>query len=116
MFNTGIYNITCYQGATYTETFTIKISDIAVNLTGYSAAMQIRRSHEDATSVYTLVSGDGITLGGAAGTITLLIAYADTELLEAGQYLYDLEITSSGGVKDRLLQGTFTVSSEITRV
>jgi hypothetical protein len=46
----------------------------------------------------------------------LTIAFAATENLVAGQYLYDLEITSGGGVKDRLLQGTFTVSSEITRV
>lgn len=116
MFNTGTYNITCYQGATYSETFTIKINDVAVNLTGYTAAMQVRRSHEDTTAILTLTSGSGITLGGAAGTITLTIAYADTEDLIAGQYLYDLEITSSGGTKDRLLQGTFTVSSEITRV
>jgi hypothetical protein len=117
MLVTGIYNIVCPQGATYSETFTYSVGGVAVNLTGYSAKMQIRRSYDDANPLSTLTSSSGgIVLGGSAGTIALSIAYATTETFEAGQYIYDLEIVSGGGIKDRILQGTFTVSAEITRV
>jgi hypothetical protein len=116
MLVAGIYDINCPQGVTYTETFTYKIDNVAVNLTGYSAAMQVRRAYDSATPLISLTSGSGITLGGSAGTITLLIAYAATAAFEAGQYIYDLELTSASGIKDRILQGTFTVSAEVTRV
>jgi len=116
MLVAGVYDIICPQGVTYTETFTYKIDNVAVNLTGYSAAMQVRRTYDSVTPLISLTSGSGITLGGSAGTITLLIAHATTAAFEAGQYIYDLELTSSGGIKDRILQGTFTVSSEVTRV
>lgn len=117
MLIAGVYNIVCPKGVTYTETFTYKVGGVAVNLTGYTAAAQIRRSFTNATPLHTLTTGGGgITLGGSAGTITLLIPFATTETFVSGQYIYDLEITSGGGVKDRLIQGTFTVTSEVTNV
>lgn len=117
MLVTGTYNIVCPQGVTYTETFTYSIGGTAVNLSGYSASMQVRRSYDDLTALITLSSpSSGITLGGSAGTITLVIPFATTETFQAGQYIYDLELTSSGGIKDRLIQGTFTVSAEVTNV
>jgi hypothetical protein len=38
-----------------------------------------------------------------------------TEVLEPGRYLYDIEITSGGGSKVRVVQGTATVTAGITR-
>jgi hypothetical protein len=56
-----------------------------------------------------------IVLGGALGTITLTVPFANMNIAE-GQYVYDLEMVSPGGtVVTRLLQGTFTVSGEVTK-
>jgi hypothetical protein len=58
----------------------------------------------------------GITLGGAAGTITLSATATVTAALTAPfSGVYDLELVSGGGVVTRLLEGVATVSPEVTR-
>jgi len=111
----GKYNIVMYQGASFDYTFTWKINNTVVNLTGYTARMQVRRSHRAEEAVLSLVDGDGIILGGSAGTITL---QADAELtasIDAASYVYDLELEAPGGEVYRILEGTFRVSPEVTR-
>jgi hypothetical protein len=115
MINQGTYNITCPQGATFDKTFTISISGTPKNLTGYTAAMQVRETYDSTSTILSLTSGTGITLGGTAGTIALLVSSTATASLTEGFYQYDLEITSGGGVTDRLLQGKFVVTPQVTR-
>ena len=69
----GIYDIVADQGATFQRVLTWKDSTGAnVNLTGYSARMQVRRRPSDGEALVSLTTQNGrITLGGAAGTITL---------------------------------------------
>ena len=43
-----------------------------------------------------------------------LIATDEQAAIDAGLYVYDLEL-STGGVRTRLIQGTVTVSGEVTR-
>ena len=115
MINPGTYNITCPQGATFDRTFTIKVDGVALNLTGYSAAMQVRETYDSTTPLISLTNGSGITLGGTAGTIGVVISSTASAAITDGYYSYDLEITSGGGVRDRLLQGKFVVTPEVTR-
>jgi len=116
----GLYNITCQQGATFQRqlTWTDPARD-AYNLTGYTARMQVRDNVSSNTIVIALSttagSGGTITLGGIAGTVDLLIPAANTTTLTAGQYVYDLELVSGGGVVTRLLEGNFKVTAEVTR-
>jgi hypothetical protein len=116
----GLYNITCQQGATLQRqlTWTDSARD-AYNLTGYTARMQVRDNVSSNTIVIALSttagSGGTITLGGIAGTVDLLIPAANTTTLTAGQYVYDLELVSGGGVVTRLLEGNFKVTAEVTR-
>ena len=112
MIDPATYNIVCPQGATFDRTFTFRIDDALVNLTGYTAAMKLRASPKS-TEVLSLQNGAGITLGGAAGTIALGITATQTKAIEAGKYYYDLELTQSATVT-RLLQGEFLLTSEIT--
>jgi hypothetical protein len=58
----------------------------------------------------------GITLGGVAGTIVINITAAQTTALTAGNYVYDLELTSGGGVVTRILEGSFVVTPEVTQI
>lgn len=109
------YDITIYQGATYDMTFTWKDeSDTAVNLTGYSARLKARESVDASTAFISLTSSSGITLGGAAGTIRVLISATDTSLITQSG-VYDLELESGAGVVTRLLQGNLILSKEVTR-
>lgn len=114
MFTPGRYNITAYQGATYDLNLTWSIGGTAVNLTNYTAAMQVRESADAGTAVLSLTNGSGITLGGTAGTIALNISANTMGAVVAGQYVYDLEL-NSGSAVTRLVQGNFDVQAQVTR-
>jgi len=111
----GQYNFTIEQGATFNLLMTWKIDNVAVNLTGYTARLQARIDVDEIDTILSLTTGAGITLGGAAGTISLDQTATQTALLPKGEYVYDLELQSSGGIVTRLLQGELNISAEVTR-
>lgn len=108
-------NLVCYQGASFDYSLTWRTNGTAVNLTGYSARMQVRESYDSGTAVVSITSGTGITLGGTAGSIILELTPTTTAGVASGQYVYDLELMTSGGYVTRLLEGNFTVDPEVTR-
>lgn len=112
----GIYDITVEQGATFTLSATWKDSTGAlVNLTGYSARMQIRETYESEEVILSFTStGGSIALGGALGTIVVTGSATDTAKIPMTPAVYDLEL-ESGGVVTRLLQGKATITQEVTR-
>lgn len=112
----GIYNITAEQGATLTRTVTWKNSvGDPINLTGYTARMQVRADYDSTTAVLTLTTENGgITLGGSAGTIVITATATATAALSASTYVYDLELVL-GSTVTRLIQGSFVVNAEVTR-
>jgi len=111
----GKYNIVCPQGSTYVQQFTYAINNEPVDLTGYSARMQVREKYISKTAIISLDSTDGIVLGGEAGTIDVEISSIVTELVPAKDYVYDLELVSSGNVVTRLIEGKFIVTPEVTK-
>jgi hypothetical protein len=115
MISPGTYDITCWQGATYDKTFTVTEAGVALNLTGYSSAMQVRSAADSTATLLSLTSGSGITLGGTAGTILVEITAAQSSAIPAGSFAYDLELTSGAGVVTRLLQGAFNSVGNVTR-
>lgn len=88
-----------------------------VNLTGYSAALQIRSLPSDPTAVLSLTSagGNGITITPLTGQIDVHATAAQTTNIDEGTYYYDIEVTSSGGIVTRIAQGQVVVSAEVTR-
>lgn len=112
----GIYDITVEQGATFTLSATWKDSTGAlVNLTGYSARMQIRETYESEDIILSFTStGGSIVLGGALGTIVVTGAATDTAKIPMTPAVYDLELENAG-VVTRLLQGKATITQEVTR-
>ena len=112
----GIYLITAEQGTTFTRVLTWRDSnDALINLTGYTARMQVRTDYFAATAALTLTTENSkIVLGGALGTITLSVTATDMAALSEGSYVYDLEMIN-GSTVTRLVQGTFAVNAEVTR-
>jgi hypothetical protein len=113
MINPATYNIKSYQGATYSLNMTWAIGGTAVNLTSYTAAMQVKEN-PNSTAVLSLTNGSGITLGGTAGTIAIGVSASTMGSATPGNYIYDLEL-NSGSEVTRLLQGSFAIQAEVTK-
>jgi hypothetical protein len=112
----GIVNLVCPQGATFRRTLTWKIGNTPINLTGYSARMQVREAYDSSSFLLSLTSSNaGITLGGPLGTIVFYISNIDTSNIRAGVYVYDLELIAPNGDVTRLIQGKFDTTPEVTR-
>lgn len=113
----GRVNFICPQGSTFNRRLTYKIDDVPVNLSGYSSRLQVREAHYSTDTIASLTSASagGITLGGSAGTIDILIEDDETADFSAGTFVYDLEIESVGGIVDRIIEGSFIVTPEVTR-
>lgn len=112
----GRYNFTCPQGSTFQSTLTYKIDDVPVNLTGYSSRLQVREYHDSLEYIAYLTSpSNGLTMGGSAGTISIFISADDTANFITGDHVYDLEIVSPSNTVNRLIEGRFNVTPEVTR-
>jgi hypothetical protein len=111
------YDLEIKQGATFSLTATWKDSTgTAINLTGYTARMQVRSAYDSSTTIISLTSSSGITLGGSAGTIAITVSATTTAALTAPwSGVWDLELVSGGGVVTRLLEGIVSVTPEVSR-
>lgn len=110
-------NLTIMQGETFIARFTwLDASEEAIDLTGYTARMQVRHSYADIDIYDPLVDitdEDAIALDNA-GNIVITLADDVTEGIKAGDYVYDLEL-NLGGVVTKLLTGKVNVIPEVTR-
>lgn len=105
------------QGATFTVPLVWKDSNgRLVDLTGYTARMQIRASVSAPDVLLELTSGNGrIVLDIPTATITLKLTATETAAITWTKGVYDLEMMTSQGAVTRLLQGQVSVSKEVTR-
>ena len=112
----GRHDLTIEQGATFRRTFTWKdAAGAPINLPGYTAALQVRTGPNSPTPLIGLTTGAGITLGGAAGTIVVVMTDEQTDTLPHGKWRWDLKLTSPGGEDVRLLEGAVAVTAAVTR-
>lgn len=107
------YNLVIDQGSDFVLDLVVKESGTALNLTNYSGRAQLRTSvtASSASASFTVTKTDA-----AAGKLKMELAAATSSGISAGQYVYDLEIYTSGdAVVKRLLQGDVTLTPEVTR-
>jgi hypothetical protein len=114
------YNVTIDQGADwFLNVYYDNPNGTAINITGYSAALQVRSLPSSAQSVLTLTTEDGgIEITGAEGLVAIHATAEQTGAIISGDYYYDLEITSPAtpdAVVTRLIQGQAIVSAQVTR-
>lgn len=110
----GKYNIVAEQGATFNLNFTVQTDGVPWNLTGYTAAMQVRKSTSSATTLLDLSSVDGDITMNSSGEVTVTVAASVMSGVPAGRWVYDIEFTSGSSEVTRLLEGRFIVSAEVT--
>lgn len=75
--------------------------------------MQIRMA-VGGTVLINLTDTDGITLGGAAGTIDIYISDTQTEAIAVRRAVYDLYIQFAAGDRTRLLEGKVVIDPAVT--
>ncbi len=113
------YNMSCEQGSTFSKKLTLTDNEtppVARNLSSYSARMQVRPDIESSTTLLNLLSTGGspeITLN-SSGVIQITVSATVTAALTQGG-VYDLEIEDSSGAVERVIQGNFDLSKEVTR-
>jgi hypothetical protein len=113
----GVYDLRIEAGADFERTITWQSAGVAVNLTGYTARLQIR-ANQDGEVLLALTTENGkIALGGAAGTIALTITAAETTTLSEALLtgIYDLELIAASGHVTRLLRGAVSIAPNVTR-
>ena len=113
----GIYNLTIEQGATFDRLMTVNKPDgDPRDFSGYTARMQIRREKDSTgAAAIELTDANGrIELGGALGTVRLLLTAADTASLTRGG-VYDIELIAPDTTVERLLKGKVILDEEVTR-
>lgn len=106
-------NIIIDQGTDFTTTITVTDDDGAVvDLTGYSANGHIRKHY---TSTTAIVFDCALGIPRTDGQVTISLGRAVTSTMEAGRYVYDVELTSAANTRSRLVEGVVTVTPEVTR-
>lgn len=113
------YNTVIDQGADWYFTITYENPNgTPINLTGYTAASQLRSLPNSPSAVITLTTENGgIAITPLTGVVALHATASQTMAIDEGTYYYDVEIYSPAipSVVTRLVQGQITVSAEVTR-
>jgi len=107
------FNITIDQGSDYVTKLTLSEDGSPKPLVGYEARAQMR---EKKTSTTVTATFDCQILDEVNGVLKFGLGNAITQGIAPGIYYYDLEVyTPSEADVTRLLEGTATVTQEVTR-
>ena len=109
----GTYNLVIDQGSDFALDLIIKQSGSALNLTNYTGRAQLRTSvtASSASATFTVTKTNA-----AGGALKMELSASTSSGLAAGQYVYDLEVFTSGdGIVKRIIQGDVTITPEVTR-
>lgn len=114
--NPGRYNITVYNGTTFQLSPSWLVNNVPVNLTGYSADMQVRDVSNNLIVELSTANGKAV-ITPATGTVTLTLSATDTATgtLAAGTYSYDLNLTAADSTVYKILQGAFVVNASVVQ-
>jgi len=112
---TAKYKIKINQGATLRIPFTWKSNGTAIDITGFTARMQIRKTISSTEIIHELTTENGGIILGGGGAFVIYISDSVTETFNFTTAVYDLEFQMLDGDVIRLLEGAVTLSKEVTR-
>lgn len=103
------------QGATFDVPMTWQDAEgDLIDLTGWTAKLQVRDYPGSGDVLLDMNTENGqIVLGGAEGTIRLLLSMAETAALTFDNGKYQLELYTPSSQTERLLKGRFIVDKEV---
>jgi hypothetical protein len=108
-----------YLGDTLEITFNWKgADDQPVNLTGWSAILQVKTEKLDDVAIIERSTADGslvLSDGTEEFNIETELTPAETTGLGLGKKVYDLQLTSPAGKVNTLVIGSITITQDTTR-
>jgi hypothetical protein len=109
------YHLVIEQGATSQYAWPVLDDEgLSLDLTGYTAKAQVRRSWDSTDVLHEWDSGAGTIL--LQGSSVILVTAPDTSLAWTwSRGVYDLLITATDGTVSRVSSGTIAVSPGVTR-
>lgn len=110
-------NLVIKKGATFKKSMLYQDKDgNAIDLTGFTAEMQIRTGYGEEPIISTLTTENGkIILGGVLGSVDLLIGKEETKTFPvAAKDIYDLELLSPADEVIRLIEGNVMITDNVT--
>lgn len=104
-----------------TVQFAVALKDSAgttINLTGYTAKFQVRKTKSAATPDVSLTHSSGIAITPSTGELVVTVPAATTlsmadATLKTYSGFHELEITSAGGIVQTILEGTFSLTEQV---
>ena len=106
----AVHNLYIDQGADFSAEIGIyDDANLPWDLDGYTGSAKIKKSYYSSTSVEF-----NVTVNTSNGTVSLSLPSSATLNMEQGRYLYDVVITSNGGVKTRVIEGIVTINPGVT--
>jgi hypothetical protein len=103
-------NLIIDQGSDYTTSIELTDEDNhPIDLTGYTGTGQIRKYYTSTTAIDFEVSLSN------TGLVTIGLDANTSNHMEAGRYVYDIELTTNFGKVSRVLEGIVTITPSVTR-
>ena len=101
-------NFSIDQGANLDRTLTVTTDGTtAYDISGLTLTGQIRKSYESESASATFTTS---IVSGTAGTYKIKLANSTTTNLEAGRYVYDVEIALNDSTVEKVHYGIITVN------
>lgn len=109
-----VTNLVINSNSDFSQSFTLESSagELPLNLTGYEVTAQFRKWSGSSTAVSF---GTTITNPPTRGQIYLTLDPEQTENLKPGRYVYDVVVTDTYGIKNRVIEGMVLVREGVTR-
>lgn len=112
--NPASYNFTIIQGSDFQRDLRINL-----DLTGYTVRAQGRETVTATSTVFSSsTTASHLTIASASTTQSVVewrIPAATTAGISTLEGVWDMEIVSGSGIVNRILEGTFFLSREVTR-
>ena len=103
-------NLVIHKGTYFEETFALSAEDgLGLNLTNNTASAKLKK-HPTAGIAYTFST----TLTISDSTVKISMSPQVTATLPSGRCVYDLVLTSSGGVPAKVIEGTVMVQESVS--
>jgi len=108
----AVSNFYIDQGADFSTIISLTDSNGDVlNLSGYTALAQIRKTYGSTTIAGTFTT----VLSADSGQLTMSLTDVATTAMTSGRYVYDVLLTDGSGDKTRVLEGQAILTPGVSR-
>lgn len=110
-----LYNINLSRDTSYSEKFLFysdKCRSTLMDLTGYTFKAEAKVAYDDVDPAFEFTIN---TSELADGAVTFILSNVETEVITAGNYIWDLRVIDPEDVVDRWIHGSVEVSDTVTR-